>query len=126
MPTPGEGFGSPWWCCACQTLKFGGEPGVFWRGGSPMVPTSTLNPLLQWFVDYLGPSGGCRGGAERWQLRAGLPAKSLALRGLFPKLSNERARSCSWESCPQCWGGDAALLSASSEPPASSTGLLGA
>lgn len=30
-------------------------------------PHIHLNPLFQCFVDCLGPSDGCRGGAERWQ-----------------------------------------------------------
>lgn len=43
MPALGE-FGSPWWCCVCQTLVFEGEPGMVWLREGLMVPKSTLTP----------------------------------------------------------------------------------
>lgn len=100
--------------------------GVWGRSGlpGPPPPVCPRGSLRTWICLTVGTRG-CGGGAELWQLWAGLPGKCLALLGLFlnsPRREPDPAQKRG--SCTHCWGDAVALLSAGSELPSSAAQTL--
>lgn len=119
------GFRSPWWCCVCQTLVFEGEPGCFGSVGIPWPPQPPggMGPCssASWmtWAHLMGAEVEQRG-ASHGQISLQSPWPFVACSQSSPRRDPDPAQT--WQCCPQhCCSALCQL-----QPPALSTGLLGA